>query len=1131
MEQYLKKHYDEEITNLLNNSDDLVHVSLAVNLAHIQQKQLALYDALLRDPHQQLPKWNTSLVEAQKSLIEGNMFLEPDFQIKHNCHVRFVNMPQTAAQAVRKVAFPNNDHVGQFLQIKGRVFRMSQANFLEFKREYVCNRCQHEFILEAQYEQSYVFDPPRCCPMASETGCKGFPQQKNGQPQPDYCRHFQEVRVQEIMSEKNVPTMLVITLENDLVDSCQPGDCVTVVGTMERRWAPLMPGKKTLATVSMRANSVSKDESKTAFGKDLPEHLVFTRAEWQNTVKDIGELAARDVLVQSICPEIYGLYPVKLALALALASCTERYMGGGTTIRGHSHLLLVGDPGLAKSRLLKCASEIAVRSVFTTGVGCSAAGLTAAAVKEDGEWQLEAGALVLADGGICCIDEFNLMREMDKGSLHEAMEQQRISMAKAGLVCKLSSRCVVLAATNPKNLFSMAEMEVKSSLGIGGPLLSRFDLVLTLCDSGDVEWDRPVSNHVLSFSVSEESREKFAQTPFGGHWDLERLQTHFQAIRDIHPKITDDANTILSAYYKRCRTDAAGSCARTTARLLDSLVRLSQAYARLMFREEVTALDALITIRLMDSSWGFGRVFCPIDLIRAPLPLGPDSVEIVEMLQQLQLTQLVQEIAIDQVDESKVDQYRKKLAAEAKQKESAPVCSWDSVSTQPLNRFEEQVLRELDNNKTDEPTVVETDHVQSQKRKTLEDGSDLYSKYSFTQHKKNTVKKIKGSEPVKSHSPKTSKKSTSKSTPETDPKLKENLGNDELDCILSSLRQNFLQELSKATQPEKPSDNPDGITPRTSQSNVSFPLISSGRSRASREESFNAMLDVSSLLDDDSDEDVNIASQSKDEQTASLASTETGLSVFDDSAIFKTNTVETTEMSSRFSKDHALLVNPIEPSSSVPTSKFTFKRPHREQLMATEPSPASTIRHTNESPIRTDENLRLSEQVPIEQSGSSVASKDQSQSRFQCSWPRRQAVSTQPVSEATVSRDESKATPAKTNPVQVSQLLDFLNEDDIFGQQENNNPSESSCQRKQLSKQTLNKMREFEFVRREDDTVRADTVEPKDDSAYESQSAGTSENKSGGSKVNKFVETGVFVTLGEQRDPDEDLAFLDAIDF
>lgn len=119
------------------------------------------------------------------------MFLEPGFQIKQNCHVRFVNMPVKPTEVVKKMPFPSNDNVGQFMQVKGSVIRMTQTRFLEFKREYVCSRCKKEFVIEAEYEKSYVFDPPRTCPVAAETGCKGIPQQKSAQPQADFCRDFQ----------------------------------------------------------------------------------------------------------------------------------------------------------------------------------------------------------------------------------------------------------------------------------------------------------------------------------------------------------------------------------------------------------------------------------------------------------------------------------------------------------------------------------------------------------------------------------------------------------------------------------------------------------------------------------------------------------------------------------------------------------------------------------------------------------------------------------------------------------------------------------------------------------------------------------------------------------------------------
>ncbi|XP_055635308.1 DNA helicase MCM9-like [Toxorhynchites rutilus septentrionalis] len=1032
MEQYLKQYCDEEITNLLNNADDLVHVSVNVSLAHLQRKQPTLYEAILQCSRDEQPRWDACLLNAQKSLVEGNMFLDPGFQIKQNCHVRFVNMPQTAAEAVKRTPFPSNDNVGQFMQIKGSVIRMTQARFLEFKREYVCSRCKMEFRIEAEYEKNYVFDPPRSCPLATQTGCKGIPHQKSAQPQADYCRDFQEIRIQELMSERNVPASLVVTLENDLVDSCQPGDCVSVVGRIERRWGPLQPGKITEVTVAMSANSVSKDENKMNLGKDLPEHLVFVRAEWQNTIKEIGELGARDLLVQSICPGIHGMYPVKLAIAISLASCTERMLGCGANVRNHSHLLLVGDPGLAKSRLLKSAVEISARSIFTTGMGCSAAGLTAAAVKEDGEWQLEAGALVLADGGVCCIDEFNLMREQDKTSIHEAMEQQTVSMAKAGLVCKLSTRCVVLAATNPRNLFSLTEMVENESanLGVGGPLLSRFDLVLTLGDTRDCEWDIHVANHILTQSMEEEAQEAFEEVPSGGYWTLERLKTHFLAIKDINPKVSDDANAILASYYKLCRSDAARDPSRTTVRLLDSLVRLSQAHARLVFREEVTALDAITVIRLMESSWGFGKVIQPMDLIRSMPPLEPSRKEIAHLLQQLRMDRITDGIEVSRVDSGKMEQYRRELAK--KPQETNFGNKWDEILTQQKTTPD----GELEGSET------------TLKRKHLEAG-ELYSKYSFTQRQKNHVKKMKKDIPkdlqnmndINMNDRENAKPNATTSDPIQN--AREDINNQQLDCILSSLRKNFVSELYKATQPSSSSNVLTESALGSGKLDTRFPSAFR-RSQVAREQSFRLMLDVSCLVED-LDDDAGLNEQ-----------------------INSTSTRKNQHFSETERENHLTppTLENAEKGENNDFSKFSFKRKVAKDV--SESSKATTTNAITEK-------------------------KEESRYRFES---RRKTETSQNKSTS----NTVKTSDGTRNPINPSLSDDdsfdstFGTEDNIFSRSEKCAPAATVSGDQPVSEQTRNKLQRFQYVPKDvGATVAEECVgKEQDDSAYESQRQGFS---------------------------------------
>lgn len=245
--------------------------------------------------------------------------------------------------------------------------------------------------------------------------------------------------------------------------------------------------------------------------------------------------------------------------------------------------------------------------------------------------------MVLADGGICCIDEFNLMRESDRASIHEAMEQQTISMAKAGILCTLNTRCAIIAAANPKNLYSMSEPEGPSAIniGIGSPLLSRFDLVFILRDERDPEWDSEIADHLLAQVCSEFQEITIEKN--SNLWTTHQLQMHFSAISNVHPKMSDDAKEIISAYYLRCRSDPQRDHGRTTIRLLDSLHRLAEAHARLVFRGEVTAVDAIVVIRLMESTFGFGRTVQPYDVIKQDLPLGPDNEEIDAVLKVLQL--------------------------------------------------------------------------------------------------------------------------------------------------------------------------------------------------------------------------------------------------------------------------------------------------------------------------------------------------------------------------------------------------------------------------------------------------------------------------------------------------------------
>ncbi|NPA97270.1 MAG: minichromosome maintenance protein MCM [Crenarchaeota archaeon] len=492
---------------------------------------------------------------------------------------RFRNVPPTKLREIR------SEHVGKLIAIEGIVVRATPPKQKIVKAVFVHEPCGYEFEIEVEGD---IIEKPVVCPNCGKSS--GFRLKLESCVYEDFQRLMLQERPEDVPAGQ-LPRSIEVDVRGALVDATRPGDRVTVVGVLKLRRPSSQRKLASIYDVYIEANNI-------VVSQRVLEEIEIS----EDDERKIRELAqdplVRRKIVASIAPGIYGMWDIKESIALLLFGGVPKVLPDGTRIRGDIHVLIIGDPGTAKSQLLQYVSRIAPRAVYTTGKGSTAAGLTAAVVKDkSGEYYLEAGALVLADGGVACIDEIDKMDDKDRVAIHEAMEQQTVSIAKAGIVARLNARASVLAAGNPKYGRYLPNRSLSDNVNLPPTILSRFDLIFVIRDTPSPERDRRLARYITV--VHGASGEIKPPIPT----DLLRKYIAY-ARKNIRPKLTEDAKKLIEDFFVEMRKkslESPDAPIAITARQLEALIRLAEAHARMALKSEVTAEDAAEAIRLMKS--------------------------------------------------------------------------------------------------------------------------------------------------------------------------------------------------------------------------------------------------------------------------------------------------------------------------------------------------------------------------------------------------------------------------------------------------------------------------------------------------------------------------------------------------
>ena len=592
-EEFFRRYYSDEIGELAREYPR-ESKSLELDWRDLYQMDPDLADDFINHPDQ--------LTEAAEEALR--LYDLPVDVSLGQAHVRVLGLEEhTEIRDIRA------EHLNSLISVQGMVRKATDVKPKIQRAVFVCQRCGAETEVP---QGDAGFQEPYQCESCERQGPFKL------DPERSEFVDAQKLRIQESpegLAGGETPQSIDIHIEDDITGRVTAGDHVTATGVLRLDQSE-GTNESPIFDLYMEGDAIVVEDEEF-------EEMNITEEDKEKIVEISEREDIYEQMVDSMAPAIYGHREAKLAMMLQLFSGVTKRLPDESRIRGDLHMLLIGDPGTGKSQMISYVQNIAPRSVYTSGKGSSSAGLTAAAVRDDfgdgQQWTLEAGALVLADQGVAAVDELDKMAAEDRSAMHEALEQQKISVSKAGINATLKSRCSLLGAANPKyGRFDQYE-PIGEQIDLEPALISRFDLIFTVTDEPDAEEDSRLAQHIIQTNYAGELQTQNNRLANANHSE-EEIEGQTEAVapaidapllrkyiayarRSCYPTMTDEAKSAIEEFYVdlRSRGQDEDAPVPVTARQLEALVRLAEASARLRLSDTVESEDAERVIGIVRS--------------------------------------------------------------------------------------------------------------------------------------------------------------------------------------------------------------------------------------------------------------------------------------------------------------------------------------------------------------------------------------------------------------------------------------------------------------------------------------------------------------------------------------------------